>query len=150
MGPHKVPALFPGLGESGVLTRHFPGHFREVTDQVKGGSLRLAREGFRFARGYGENLGGCGDVPHHVIRTHPPCCHFWQTSRIHVGSHCRLMGNKGLGLRAVVSRERNLRPCHESNVDLGCFYVLAIVNSAAVNMSTSVFLHYRFLRIYAQ
>ena len=43
-------------------------------------------------------------------------------------------GSKGLGLRAVVSRERNLRPCHESNVDLGYFYVLAILNSAAVNI----------------
>ena len=51
------------------MTRHFPGHLREVSDQVKGGSLRLAREGFRFARSHGENLGGCGDVPHHIIQT---------------------------------------------------------------------------------
>ena len=40
-----------------------------------------------------------------------------------------------------------------SSVDghLGCFYVLGIVNSAAVNIGgTCVFLNYGFLRVYAQ
>ena len=59
-------------------------------------------------------------------------------------------GSKDLGLNEVVSRGRNLRPCHEFNVDLDYFYVLALVNSAAVNMSTSVFFRYCFLRVYAQ
>ena len=88
MGPRKAPAPFSGLGESDILTL-----LREVTDQVKAGSLSLASEGFGFTRCNGEKLGGCEDVPHHVIPTHPPCCHPWQTSGIHVGSHCGLMGN---------------------------------------------------------
>ena len=57
-------------------------------------------------------------------------------------------GSKGLGLNGVVSRGRNLRPFHELNVELGCFCVLAIENSAAVK-STSVFFHHHFLRVYA-
>ena len=39
-----------------------------------------------------------------------------------------------------------------SSVDghLGCFHVLAIVNSAAVNIVVHDFLNYGFLRVYAQ
>ena len=39
-----------------------------------------------------------------------------------------------------------------SSVDghLGCFHVLAIVNSAAMNIGVHVFLNYGFLRVYAQ
>ena len=46
--------------------------------------------------------------------------------------------------------------CHiffiHSSVDghLGCFHVLAIVNSAAMNIGVHDFLNYGFLRVYAQ
>ena len=43
------------------------------------------------------------------------------------------------GPRGVVSRLRHFRPCHKSNVDLGCFCVLAIVKSAATNIVVQVF-----------
>ena len=36
------------------------------------------------------------------------------------------------------------------NGHLGCFHVLAVVNSPAMNIEVHVFLSYGFLRVYAQ
>ena len=90
------------------------------------GQPQVDKGGFQVSWWMVRTLGAV-DVPHHVIQTTSPC---------------------RLGLNGVVSRGRNLRPCHESNVELGCFCVMAIVNSAAVKTSTSVFFRYHFLRIY--
>ena len=87
----------------------------------------MTGEGFRFASGHGENLRVCGDVPHHIVQTKSSM----SSSPADLKNTCRspLWSSKG-----VVSRGRNLRPHHESKGDLGYFCVLAIVNSAAVNI----------------
>ena len=108
-----------------------PGTSQGNEQPGQSGSLRLLREGFRFARGHGEKLGGCEHVPHHIIRTKSSLT----SSLADLKNTCQSpLWAKEWSAKAVVNRGSALRPCHVSTVDLGYFYVLAIVNSAAVNI----------------
>ena len=85
---------------------------------------QVGKGGFQIWKGHGENLGGYGDVPHHIIRTKSSLSSSFRSP----------VWAKEWSAKGVFSRGRTLRPCHESNVDLGYFHALAIVNSAAVNI----------------
>ena len=122
------------------------------------GSVRLGRESFRFPCGMVRTSGAVGMFHTTSFRPHPPCHHPFETSRIHGSSHCGLMEKsnspqttlpwfEGCGQQIFYKKksekffsgQRNFTPCHKSNVDLGCFCVLAIVKSAATNIGVQVF-----------
>lgn len=59
-GQHKPPALLAHLGDRHgdmmSCTHFFPGHLREVRDQVKGGNLRPAEGEFLVMSGFMQRL----------------------------------------------------------------------------------------------
>ena len=78
-------------GRIGRFDMTLPGTSQGSKRPGQWGQPQVGKGGFQVSWWMVRTLGAV-DVRHHVIQTTSPCRHPWETSRIHVGPHCGLMG----------------------------------------------------------